>query len=85
MDYTDVHKGKNVKGKDGNRFWRNTPIAWELYDLEKDPKEMVNQYLNPEYSEVVKELKELLLKTRNDIGDTDDEFPIIKEIFTKNL
>jgi arylsulfatase A-like enzyme len=26
---------------------------WELYDLETDPKEMTNQYHNPEYAEVV--------------------------------
>ena len=29
---------------------------WELYDLESDPKEMTNQYANPEYAEVVKRM-----------------------------
>lgn len=29
---------------------------WELYDLESDPKEMTNQYNNPEYAEVVKRM-----------------------------
>ena len=85
MDYTNIHKGKKVQGKGGNRFWEITPAAWELYDLEKDPNEMVNQYSNPEYSEEVKELKVLLLKTREDLGDEDDAFPTIKQLFIKNL
>jgi arylsulfatase A-like enzyme len=29
---------------------------WELYDLKTDPQEMANQYGNPEYAEVVKEM-----------------------------
>ena len=33
---------------------------WELYDMQTDPHEMVNQYDNPEYADVVKRLhKEL--------------------------
>ena len=73
------------QGKDGNRFWRSTPAAWELYDLEKDPTEMVNQYSNPDYAEIVKMLKQELLITRQKIGDTDEEFPRIKKIFEMNL
>ena len=30
---------------------------WELYDLEADPNEGTNQYGNPEYKSVIKELK----------------------------
>ncbi|MEM7010419.1 MAG: sulfatase [Verrucomicrobiota bacterium] len=30
---------------------------WELYDLESDPKEMKNQFANPEYAGVIKELQ----------------------------
>jgi arylsulfatase A-like enzyme len=33
---------------------------WELYDLEKDPKEMNNFYTNPEYASVVADLKKKL-------------------------
>ena len=68
-----------------NRFWKITPAAWELYDLVKDPTEMVNQYSNPEYAKLVKELKQKLIKIRTDIGDTDEEFPRIQKIFRKHL
>jgi hypothetical protein len=30
---------------------------WEFYDLEKDPREMQSQYKNPEYIEVIEQLK----------------------------
>lgn len=33
---------------------------WELYDLESDPREMTNQYENPEYAEVVKRMHQEL-------------------------
>jgi len=85
VDYTDTHNNRKIEGKDGNRFWESTPAAWELYDLEKDPTEMVNQYSNPEYSKIVEELKQQLLETRAEIGDTDEQFPRIKEIFETNL
>ena len=65
--------------------WESTPAAWELYDLEQDPTEMVNQYSNPEYSDVVIALKQQLLETREEIGDTDLQFPRIKAIFEENL
>ena len=54
---------------------------WELYDLESDPKEMTNQYGNPEYAEVVKrmhrELETLRQKyqvpenVKQDLGNVD--------------
>ena len=84
VDYTNIHNQKRVQGNDGNRYWESTPAAWEFYDLEKDPYEMNNQYSNPEYRLEVKELKTLLRKTREKIGDTDDSFPRIKRIVKKN-
>ncbi len=52
---------------------------WELYDLETDPKEMKNQYENPEYAEVRKRLHEELVLLRkqyevpkNEIQDLTD-------------
>ena len=35
-----------------------TPPAWELYDMRKDPHETVNQYDNPEFKEVVAKIRE---------------------------
>ena len=34
-----------------------TPAHWELYDLDKDPREMQNVYADPAYAAVVKDLK----------------------------
>ncbi|MEM1295119.1 MAG: sulfatase [Verrucomicrobiota bacterium] len=36
----------------------------ELYDLESDPKEMKNQYRNPEYAEIVKRLEQEIVALR---------------------
>ena len=43
---------------------------WELFDLEKDPDEMVNQYASPEYSTIVKAMTGRLEKARAEVGDT---------------
>ena len=43
---------------------------WELYDRINDPMEMQNQYDNPEYAEVVEELKEQLQALREKYGDS---------------
>jgi arylsulfatase A-like enzyme len=48
-----------------------TPPEWELFDLEKDPKEMNNIYDNPAYAEIVKELKKELQKLRKELEDDD--------------
>ena len=42
---------------------------WELFDLEKDPRELNNLYSDPEYSEVVKELKSELRRLQEKVGD----------------
>lgn len=80
MDYTDTHNGKVVEGRDGNRYWKNTPAAWELYDLKKDPLEMHNRYSDPAYKTVVAELKDQLKAEREAIGDTDADNPRLKRV-----
>ncbi len=52
-----------------------TPPGWELYDLRNDPQEIVNQYDNPEYVTIVKELKSRLAALRKRVGDTGRDFP----------
>jgi len=42
---------------------------WELFDLETDPNEMKNQYNNPEYQEIITELKKKLYKEKSKLKD----------------
>lgn len=51
-----------------------TEPAWEFFDLTKDPKENSNEYNNPSYSEVIKEMKIELLKQRAVVGDNDEHY-----------
>ncbi len=69
--------GCNYKGQ--NR----TPPGWELYDLKKDPHEVVNQYDNPEYAGVVAKLKDRLAALRKRIGDTGKDYPQVEKIVKK--
>ncbi len=61
-----------------------TPAAWELYDLRKDPHEMNNVYGDPAYAKVTADLKRRLLKLRKDLNETDDNYPHIQEIIDEN-
>ena len=61
-----------------------TPAAWELYDLRKDPKEMNNVYDDPQYAEVVKELKRQLKAERQRINETDAKYPHIQKVIDEN-
>jgi len=79
-DYTDVHNGRRVEGRDGNRFWKSTPPGWEFYDLRADPHEMHNRYSDPAYRDTVAALKRELKRVRAAIGDTDADHPRIRRI-----
>lgn len=57
-----------------------TPAAWELYDLEKDPDELVNVYGNPKYANVIAELKEELIRQRKEYNETDASYPELQAI-----
>ena len=63
----------------------NTPTEpyWELYDLKNDPKEMNNIYEDPKYIDIVKQLKEELLKLKEDVGDTDEIYPELMKVREK--
>ena len=60
--------------------WKKTLAAWELYDLKNDPTEMQNRYANPEYAEVVADLKQQHWKTREALGETEKDYPPVQEI-----
>jgi len=48
------------------------PQEWELFDLQNDPLEMRSVYGDPDYADVVTELKEELLRLRSEVGDQED-------------
>jgi len=57
---------------------------WELYDLVKDPHEMNNVYNDPNYQNIVKELKKELKRLQAELGDDPrdtGENPRLKEYF----
>ena len=65
----------------GNRFEMDTPVAWEFYDLSKDPKEMNNAYNNPEYKAVIADLKNQLIANRKSLNEEDGEkYPHIQKV-----
>ncbi|HUW20752.1 MAG TPA: sulfatase [Sedimentisphaerales bacterium] len=49
-----------------------TPPEWELFDLQKDPKEMNNLYGHPACEPIVKKLKAELIRLRRQLEDDDD-------------
>ncbi len=60
---------------------KTTQPAWEFYDLEKDPNELHNAYKDSEYQGLISEMKNELMKLREDIGDTDKQYPEMVRIF----
>lgn len=63
----------------------NIEPNWEFFDLEKDPGEDYNAYKDPAYSSIISEMKKELIKLREEVGDTDKEYPIMKEILDAHL
>ena len=61
-----------------------TEPAWEFYDLEKDPMELRNAYNDPEYADIIKEMKFELKKTREEVGDTDEKHPVMVKLLKEH-
>ncbi len=59
---------------------QRTPPGWELYDLTKDPSEVVNQYDHPDYANIAAELKLRLADLRKRIGDHGEDFPEVEKV-----
>ncbi|ALJ04178.1 acetylglucosamine-6-sulfatase [Pseudalgibacter alginicilyticus] len=53
---------------------------WDFYDLEKDPKETNNAYNDPQYQDIIKNMKAEILNKRQSLGDIDADNPEIYEI-----
>jgi arylsulfatase A-like enzyme len=58
--------------------------AWEFFDLEKDPKEDHNAYADAEYREIIEDMKVELIKLREEVGDTDEKYQIMQDIFKEH-
>lgn len=58
-----------------------TEPAWEFFDLAKDPGENRNAYNDPEYKEVIAQMKDELVKLRQEYNDTDEGYEEMQEIF----
>jgi len=61
-----------------------TPAGWEFYDIEKDPHEMNNLYGRSEYAQVIKELKGKLQSVREELKETDVNYPHIQKIIDEH-
>ncbi|MFC2115091.1 sulfatase-like hydrolase/transferase [Bacteroidota bacterium] len=46
---------------------------WDFFDLQEDPNEIRNAYDDPKYQDVIKEMKEELIRQRELLGDTDED------------
>ena len=68
----------------GSQAYIKTPPGWELYDMEEDPHEMNNLYNNPAYSDVIVELKGRLKQLRQELHETDENFPQIQAVIDKH-
>ena len=54
--------------------------GWEFYDLKKDPGEMNNAYNDPQYQDIIKEMKEEILRQRELYDDTDEGNELIRKV-----
>jgi uncharacterized sulfatase len=61
-----------------------TPPAWEFYDLQQDPQELVNQYANPAFRTVIAELKQQLRQVRAELKETDGDYPDFQKVIDEH-
>ena len=78
-EFDNFYWGKTYHGIDPP-----SPPAWEFYDLRKDPQELNNRYGDPEYAEIIASLKVELKKQREDLNETDVNYPNIQRIIEEN-
>ena len=83
--YNDRRAAHMVRRHNGVRTKRFKLIdfynlgEWELYDLEKDPREMKNVYADPEYAQVVTDLKAELKRLQTQYQVPDDTGSVEKD------
>lgn len=74
----------------GSMWWKDesypigpTPKAWEFYDLKKDPEELVNRYEDADYQEIIQDLKVKLKQMREDLNETDANYPELEKVIAE--
>jgi len=70
LDCEDFYADR--QGKDRSP---ETP-EWELFDLKKDPQELISVYDDPDYEDVVANLKRKLAEEMAAVGDTPYDHPL---------
>jgi N-acetylglucosamine-6-sulfatase len=73
-----------LDNRTGRRAKKPTPVAWEFYDLQKDPTEMKNEYANPAYAEIIAEMKAKLKHVREELNETDEKYPHIQKVIDEH-
>lgn len=76
---------KSMTWKKNSHLIVPTPVSFELYDVVNDPHENVNLANNPKYAKVLKDMKNKLRNLRKNVGDTDEQYPELKEVIDKAL
>ncbi len=84
LPYNNEDIGKKSMGWAPTNLIRQTPAAWEFYDVAKDPEEVVNQYNNRSYKKIIEKMKIELIKTRNELNETDAKYPQIERVIKEN-
>jgi len=62
----------------------STIPTWEFFDLKTDPKEIRNAYNNPQYADIIQSMKNELINLRKELGDMDEQSPVMQDIFKKH-
>jgi arylsulfatase A-like enzyme len=66
---TRAHYGVGTDAYKLIYFWKKD--QWELYDLSRDPEELLNVYSDPAYIDAVRMLKGELYRLKKEVGDQD--------------
>lgn len=78
-DFAKHYWAKQYHGID-----KETPHTWEFYDLKNDPKELNNLYNDPAYKDIIAKMKIELKNTREELNETDEDYPEINAIIEKH-
>jgi uncharacterized sulfatase len=79
------YRGKKSMGwKPVSYLVEPTPPGWEFYDLVNDPHELVNQYGNPKYADLIAQLKEQLRRERSQLNETDENYPDFQRVIDEH-